>query len=128
LTAAAVLSVIVLQAELWKPLPPTASTQANPVANEHKPGSRPVNIRQQTDDTDPAGPTGGQQLRPDTRDTHRSALRRALRQRSKIDGSALNALGAPPSVPDLAAQLRSALARFTATPPDNHRSGHPDVP
>ncbi|MDT0351629.1 STAS domain-containing protein [Pseudonocardia charpentierae] len=129
-TAAAVLSAIVLQADQWKPVP-TAPEQARPVADEHHPDSRPVNLLD--DHTDPPSPTDRHHPRPDVHDADPSALRQALhRHRSKVYRSALHALGAPykahPLAPDLDAQLRTALAGFAATPPDNHSNGRPGWP
>jgi len=132
-TAAAVLSAIVLLADLWKPVPTAASGQAPPDADEHDPHSRPAGIQEDVDDTDPTSPTGGHHPRPDVHDADPSALRQALhRHRSRVYRSVLHALGASygshSPAPDLDAQLRTALASFAATPPDNHSNGRLGVP
>ena len=57
-TTAAVLSAVVLQADLWNPVPTADSERAHPAANEHGPHSRPsrpVGIREDADDTDDRG-------------------------------------------------------------------------
>jgi anti-anti-sigma regulatory factor len=131
-TAAAVLSAIVLQADLWKPVPADPE-RARPVADEHHPDCRPAPIVENVDDTDPPGPTDRHHPRPAVHDTDSSALRQALHcQRSTVYRSALHALGAPyrthPLAPDLDAQLRIALAGFAATAPDNHSNARPGGP
>jgi anti-anti-sigma factor len=125
-TAAAVLSAIVLQADLWKPVP-VASVRPDPVADDHEADSRPMRLVKDVADTDPA-PTDHDHPRPDVHDADPSALRQALhRHRSRVYRSALHALGAPyrahPLAPDLDAQLRIALAGFAATSPDDRPGG-----
>lgn len=128
-TAAAVLSAITLQADLWEPVP-TASGQAHPDAAEHDPNSRPVGVREEVDDTDPAGLAGGDHPGRDVDNADPSELRQALhRHRGSVYRNALHALGASygahPLVADLDAQLRVALARLAPTSPDDHSNGPP---
>jgi anti-anti-sigma factor len=132
-TAAAVLSAVVLQADLWNPMHTTDSERAHPVANEHDPDSRPVGIRDDADETDPPTPDDGHHLRPDPYDADPATMRQALhRYRSRTCRTALHALGASYGAhslaPDLAAQLRIALAGFAATPPDSPGRDSPGVP
>jgi hypothetical protein len=92
-----------------------------------------VAIRENVDDTDPAVLAGGHHPRPDVHDADPSALRQALhRHRSTVYRNALHALdasyGAHPLAPDLDAQLRIALARLAATPPDDHIDGPSGAP
>jgi anti-anti-sigma factor len=109
-TAAAVLAALALQADLWNPPPATDLARTADVANEHDPDSPAADIRERVDDA-PA------------RHADPAALRQALqRHRSRMYRTALHALGASYGAhslaPDLAAQLRTALAGFAATPPD----------
>jgi hypothetical protein len=120
-----VLAAVVLQADLWNPVHTADSGRAHPVANEHDPDSRALGIR---DEADPPSPDGGLHLRPDPHDADPATLRQAVhRHRSRIYRTALHALGASYGAhslaPDLAAQLRLALAGFAATPPDRPASG-----
>ena len=119
-TAAAVLAAVVLQAELWNPVNTADSGRAHPVADERDPDDRAVGIRE---DADPPSADGGHHLHPDPHDADPAIVRQALhRHRSRMYRTALHALGASygahPLAPDLAAQLRTALAGFAATPPD----------
>ena len=130
-TAAAVLSAVVLQADLWNPVHTADSERAHPAANEHDPDSPPAGIRDDADNTDPPSPDDSHHLRTDPHDADPATLRQALhRHRSGTYRTALHALGASYGAhslaPDLAAQLRIALAGFAATPPDG--SGSPGVP
>jgi hypothetical protein len=92
------------------------SERAHPAANEHVPDSPPAGIRDDADNTDPPSPDDSHHLRPDPHDADPATLRQALhRHRSGTYRTALHALGASYGAhslaPDLAAQLRIALAR-----------------
>jgi anti-anti-sigma factor len=133
-TAAAVLSAVVLQADLWSPGPTADSGRAHPAVDEHDPHSRPTGIREDADGTDPPSPDDDDHhLRPDPQDADPAALRQALhRHRSRMYRTALHALGASygthPLAPDLAEQLRIALAGFASTPVDDHGGGNLGMP
>jgi hypothetical protein len=107
------------------------SERAHPAANEHDPDSPPAGIPDDTGNTDPPSPDDGHHLRPHPHDADPTTLRHALhRHRSGTYRTALHALGASYGAhslaPNLAAQLRIALAGFAATPPNG--PGSPAVP
>lgn len=105
-TAAALLSAITLQADLWTPAPTAASSQTHP---------------DDLDDTNGAGLADGHHPHPDVHDADPSELRQALhRHRSAVYRNALQALGASCGArADVDARLRTALARVAATPDDH---------